>query len=359
VDAWGRALPDSFLRSDIFHLHHLTPLHEAVHRLRPDAPIVAHLHGTELKFLQALPAMPESVAPYAAFWSDRLRTSAAMCRRLVVGSPTDKVSASALLGVEPDRIDIVPGGVDTDSFRPQVLGDAERLAMFRRWLVDDPQGWDESCLPGSIRYSDDELRGLLDPSTGEMRPVVLFVGRFTAVKRIPLLLRAWSRARRRFAGPAALVVWGGHPGEFEDEHPGALARRLGLDDVFFLGWRGHDELPSGLAASDLLVLPSVNESFGLVAIEAMATGIPVIATRSGGPPSFINIDPEAPTGWLVEPDDEAELADAMVEAVNQPDDRRRRGDRSLIAARTGYSWTAIAARFEAIYARLLEDFEPT
>ena len=355
VDAWAAALPEPFLRSDIFHLHHLTPIHEAVVRLRPDAPIVAHLHGTELKFLQALPALPPSAAPYGAFWSNRLRTIAATCRRLAVGSPTDKVSASALLDVDPDRIDVVPGGVDTDNFRPRALDDAERLAMFRHWLVDDPQGWDESSVPGSIRYSDGDLAGLVDPSTGAMRPVVLFVGRFTAVKRIPLLLRAWAGARRHFTGPAALVIWGGHPGEFEDEHPHALARRLDLDDVFFLGWRGHDELPLGLACSDLLVLPSVNESFGLVAIEAMATGIPVIATRSGGPPSFINTDPAAPTGWLVNPDDEADLAGAIVSAINRPDDRRRRGEHSLAAARSGYSWTAIASRFEAIYAQLLED----
>jgi glycosyltransferase involved in cell wall biosynthesis len=209
-------------------------------------------------------------------------------------------------------------------------------------------------MPGTIRYTEADLHRLVDPATGDLRPLLMYVGRFTAVKRIPLLLRAYARARPRFGTPASLVLWGGHPGELEGEHPRAVAARLGLDDVFFVGWRGHDELPLGLAAADLLLMPSVKESFGQTAIEAMACGVPVVATRSGGPPSFINTEPGRPTGWLVEPDDEEQLTDVLVEAVNRPDERRRRGERSLAVARARFSWASLVPRFAAVYDDLRE-----
>ena len=249
----------------------------------------------------------------------------------------------------------IPDGVDLDRFRPRRLGSAERLGLLRRWLVDDPQGWDTSGVPGSIHYREADLARFVDPDTGAARPVLVYVGRFTAVKRIPLLLAAYARARPRFATPVPLVVWGGHPGEVEGEHPYEVARRLRLDDVFFVGWRGHADLPLGLACADVLLLPSVNESFGQTAVEAMATGLPVVATRSGGPPSFVNTDPARPTGWLVEPDDEADLVEALVEAVNRPDERRRRAEASLAHATAHFSWPVLVRRFEEVYAAAREE----
>lgn len=351
VRSWTRLLPARFVeQSELFHLHHLTPVHEAVARLRPRAPVVAHLHGTELKFLEALAQRaPADTGPHGPFWAERLRRIAGCCQRVVVTSPADQDAAPSLLGIDRARIEWIPNGVDTARFRPRDLSSGERLALLRRWLVDDPRGWDETEVPGTIRYAEADLQRLVDPATADLRPLLMYVGRFTAVKRIPLLLRAYARARPRFGTPAGLIVWGGHPGELEGEHPRTVATRLGLDDVFFVGWRGHDELPLGLAAADLLLLPSVKESFGQTAIEAMACGVPVVATRSGGPPSFINTEPARPTGWLVEPDDEAQLADALVEAVNRPDERRRRGERSLAVARARFSWAGLVPRFEAVY----------
>ena len=392
VDSWTRILPARFVEgSDVFHLHHLTPMHEAVARLRPQAPVVAHLHGTELKFLEGVaarvrlaaalgtdlagmasaepgaPLMPGDLSDEelrllrttrwprwrrGPFWAGRLRRIAARCQRVVVISPSDREAAPSLLGIDAARVEWVPNGVDVVRFRPRSLPAAERLGLLRRWLVEDPRGWDETGVAGTIRYSDADLERLADPATGDLRPIVMYVGRFTAVKRLPLLLQAYARARPRLRSPAALVIWGGHAGELEGEHPRAVTARLGLDDVFFVGWRGHDDLPLGLAAADVVVLPSVNESFGQSAIEAMACGVPVIATRSGGPPSFINTDPGRPTGWLVEPDDEAELTEALVEALSRPDERRRRGERSLAVATERFSWASLVPRFEAIYDEL-------
>lgn len=65
---------------------------------------------------------------------------------------------------------------------------------------------------------------------------------------------------------------------------------------------GHDEVARALNCADVLVAPSVDEAFGLVYIEAMAAGLPVIATDSGGPPTFVNTDRSRPNGWLVRPE---------------------------------------------------------
>ena len=183
--------------------------------------------------------------------------------------------------------------------------------------------------------------------------MLLFVGRFTEVKRIPMLIRAYARAREHFERRAPLVIWGGFPGEWGGEHPHTVARDEGVEDVFFIGWRGHDELPQGLNCADVMVMPSANESFAQVFIEAMGCRVPVIAADAGGTPAFVNIDPSRPNGWLIPPDDQGSLVDAMIEAVNRPDERVARGTSGLELAREKYSWTSLAERTAAVYEEAL------
>jgi D-inositol-3-phosphate glycosyltransferase len=163
--------------ADVFHLYHLTPQHDAVARRWPRVPVVAHLHGTEIKLIEAieervgvatalgttLGAMPELVRDTARvpaglderqrdllrttrwdqwrhgdFWLARLRDQARRADHLVVVSPPDRVSAIAVFGVAPERVTDIPNGVDTARFRPRPLTAAERRARVRRWLVEDP-----------------------------------------------------------------------------------------------------------------------------------------------------------------------------------------------------------------------------
>ncbi|MCI3948382.1 MAG: glycosyltransferase family 1 protein [Acidimicrobiales bacterium] len=372
----------------VFHLHHLTQQHEAARRGWPSVPLVAHLHGTEIKFVEAvderaalahalgttLAAMPELVAGgrpppeglderqqdvwrgtrweawrHGDWWARHLRRQAAAADHLVAVSPADRLSATSVLGVDPGRVSEVPNGVDVERFRPRPLDPTGRRARFRRWLVEEPRGWDATGRPGSVAYGESDLDRLLGPDgTGT---VLVFVGRFTSAKRVPVLVRAFARARARLSRPASLLVWGGHPGEWEDEHPVSVAAEEGADGIFFAGWRGHEDLPDALGACDVLVMPSVNDSYPQTPLEAMATGLPVLATRSGGFPSMVNVDPARPTGWLVPPDDVDALADALVEAVEQPEERRRRGEAALAHARASFSWTGRVAGFEQAYER--------
>ena len=189
---------------------------------------------------------------------------------------------------------------------------------------------------------------------GEPLPLLLFVGRYLGFKRVPLLVRAYARARPRFDTPVPLLIWGGSPGEWEGEHPHTVAKELGVEGVFFSGWRGHDELPLGLSSADVFVAPSVEEPFGLVFLEAMSCRLPVITTRTGGPLSYVNTVAGKPNGWLVEPDDVDALADALVEAVNDGATRNERADNARHQARGSYSWRALSGRYEAVYADVLD-----
>ncbi len=374
---------------EILHLHHLTPIHEAASRRLAGTPVVTHLHGTELKMVDRagalsrlardlgtdLPGMAdraargdlpaaEAVAPehrelyattrwqswrHAPHWISEMKRWAAASRRFVVISPHDREEVGRLLDVDPARTEWIPNGVDLSRFDRTGASAGQRLARWRRWLVEEPQGWSEGGAPGSVAYTEDDLRAFVEPSTGEAAPVLLFVGRFTEVKRIPLLVRAYARAKARFERPAPLVIWGGFPGEWEGEHPHTVAVREGVEDVFFLGWRGHSELGEGLACSDVMVMPSINESFGQVFVEAMACAVPVIAANAGGPPSFINIDADRPNGWLVEPDSLESLTEAIVEAVNNPGAREERARNGYEVTRRDYSWETLAERTAAVY----------
>jgi len=349
VAVW-RGLLDTVDRPHVYHVHHLTHVNDAVAALG-DTPVVAHLHGTELKMLDTIRSTGSRCGPHALAWQQRLRAAAQRASRLVVVSAADQALARELLGVDPDSIDVIHNGVDLARFtvdRPPV---EQRLAWWRRWLVQDPQGWDTTGVPGSVSYSDGDLqRHFIDPATGEARPVLLYVGRFLAFKRVPLLIRAYARARTVLGSSAPpLVIWGGYPGEWEGDHPHSTAQALGVDGVFFAGWRGHNDLPVALNCADAFVAPSVDEPFGQVYLEAMACRLPVIATRSGGPLSFINTNPTRPNGWLVTPDAEHELADAIIAAVTDPIERDRRGSEGRTIAEQDYDWLQIAKKFKDIY----------
>jgi glycosyltransferase involved in cell wall biosynthesis len=349
VSTWEGVLRDAGAAgADVLHLHHLTPMNEAAARAFPDVPVIGHLHGTEMLMLRAIEEGPPEGWEHAEKWAERIRGWAQRCERLLVLSPDAVERVPDLLGVEPERVVWAPNGFEPESFdRRPLLGD-ERRALWRRWLVEEPLGWDESGEPGTVRYSESELEKLDGP-------VVLYVGRYTEVKRIPLLIRAWARARESFGRPAALVLLGGYPGEWEGEHPLEVVRSTGADDVFLAGWRGHDDLPDGLNASDAVVLASVHEQFGQVLVEGMACGLPCLAVDAHGPATIVD---DGETGWLVPPDDEEALAAALVEVVTDDAERRRRGVAAYSVARGKYSWPSLVERLGKVYDEVREGRPP-
>src|SRR5688500_17506817 len=341
VHAWARALEDAgAAQADVLHLHHLTPINEAARRVADAVPVVSHLHGTELLMLEAI---EDDAArwPHGPAWAERMRGWAARCERLIVLSDSQVARAERLLGIDPERCVRVANGFDPETFRPRHV---DHRAHWRRALVDEPRGWAPGEEAGSVRYGEADLAAFGD-DRGET-PVLLYVGRYTEVKRLSLLIEAYAQASAAFDRRAPLVIVGGFPGEWEGGHPLDAVRRTGARDVFLAGWHDHAELPDFLAASDIVVLPSVREQFGQVLVEGGACGLPSIAVDAYGPAEFLR---DGETGRLVAPDDRDALAAALVEAVNEPDERRRRGGLAAGDARAKYSWPALAEKVAAVY----------
>ena len=136
-----------------------------------------------------------------------------------------------MLGVEPGRCVVIPNGFDPGIFRPRHV---DRLDFWHEHLVRAPRGWRPGEGPAPSRYAEEDLRGFASDGA-----VLLYVGRFTAVKRLPLLIEAYAAARPRLARPAPLVILGGFPGEWEGEHPLETIERTGAQDVFLAGWHSH------------------------------------------------------------------------------------------------------------------------
>lgn len=339
VAAWARALQSvDAANADVLHLHHLTPLYEAAARVAPQVPIVAHLHGTELLMLEAIQRDPHRW-PYGEAWAERMRAWAARAERIIVLSETQIERAERLLPIDHARCVLIPNGYDPENFTPRHI---DHKALWRRMLVDEPRGWAPNG--ETVRYDESVLENFGD-ERGET-PVILYVGRFTEVKRIPLLIEAYERARPGFNRHAPLVLVGGFPGEWEGEHPLETIERVGAADVYLAGWHEHHELPDILAATDVIVLPSVREQFGQVLVEGMACGLPAIAVDAHGPADIVN---HGETGWLVEPDDLDGLANALVEAVNRPDERRRRGANAAKDVADRFAWPALAREVAEVY----------
>ncbi|HET9720442.1 MAG TPA: glycosyltransferase family 4 protein [Solirubrobacteraceae bacterium] len=331
VDAWARELERAgAAQADVLYLHHLTPINEAAARVAPDVPVVGHLHGTELLMLERIAAGPPAGWQHANRWEARIREWAARCAELVV-VPAGRERARGLLGVPADRLIGLTGGVDVSLFAPRRI---DRPAFWRRVLVEAPRGWLPGQGTGSIRYEPADVRCLSDGTA------FLYVGRFTEVKRLDLLVQAFSLAQQRADGVISLVIIGGHPGEWEGVHPAELVDRSGAENVFLAGWYPHRELPEFFSAGDAVILASEREQFGQVLIEGMACGLPGIATASLGPASIIE---QGSTGWLAPVGDVDALAGALVQAAGDRGERERRGRLARQEVCERFSWDAVTA----------------
>ncbi|HMM74526.1 MAG TPA: glycosyltransferase [Gammaproteobacteria bacterium] len=176
-------------------------------------------------------------------------------------------------------------------------------------------------------------------------PVRLFaLGRLVEKKGFDVLLDALA-ALPPAVPPVVLTLAGDGPLRAALEaRAGALAPRVA---VRFLGW--VEEVTSAFAAADLFVLPSRDEPFGIVVLEAMAAGVPIIATRTAGPLEVL----DAETARLVDVGDVAGLAAAIAADLADPASARRRAVRASAVFRQRYSAAAVVPRYERLYEELV------
>lgn len=182
------------------------------------------------------------------------------------------------------------------------------------------------------------------PGDAPERGRLLFVGRLNAQKGIAHALRALAAMRE----PATLDVVGEGPARRDHER---LARDLGIAGrVTFHGAVRHEDLPPMYRRAGALVMPSVDEGLGLVAVEGALSGIPVVAFDSGGVRDVVR---HGESGFLVPAGDSRALASALDAVVRDPDLATRLGGAGRAAALAHFSPEAAAARYAAVYERAI------
>jgi len=197
------------------------------------------------------------------------------------------------------------------------------------------------------RAPDEGLRKEMAPG-GEH--VIVHISTFRPVKRITDCIEVIARISR--AGiKVKLVMCGDGP---EREEAEALAARLSVSEcVNFVGQQSQAVIKKYLSIADLLLLPSQTESFGLVALEAMACEVPVIATRVGGLPEVVDEDE---TGYLFAVGDVDAMAHRAIDILEDPGKRERLGRRGREVAKSRFSTEKIIPQYESLYSGVIEEF---
>jgi glycosyltransferase involved in cell wall biosynthesis len=181
---------------------------------------------------------------------------------------------------------------------------------------------------------------------GDERFVMGWIGRMTAVKRTDIVLRSFSRLKDEGVD-AVLCMVGDGPDRRSVED---LAGELGvMRDSLFPGYQ--EDVGPFFAAFDVFVLPSGNEGTPVTAIEALASGCPVVATRVGGVPDVVT---DGEDGFLVEPGDVEELAARLAQLANDPDLRGRMGAAGRERMRSRYAVDRLIDDIDRLYRDLLE-----
>jgi L-malate glycosyltransferase len=193
-------------------------------------------------------------------------------------------------------------------------------------------------------YDREKYPSLLRNQFGPSKPILMHVSNFRTVKRVRDVIRVYAEVNREI--PSVLVMIGDGPDRPAAEEE---ARMLGVENsVSFLG--KLDQIAPLLAAADLFLLPSQSESFGLSALEALASGVPVIGTNAGGLPEVIR---DGETGVLCAVGDIPGMAAAALEILQ---DRKRWSAMSKLGAadaRERFSRDAIVTKYESLYRKSL------
>ncbi len=254
---------------------------------------------------------------------DGERRVLAVSDRLIVATVAEQAQLERLYKADSGKMVIIPPGVDLCHFYPIPVDEAKQY----------------------VGVSPD-------------RCLLLFVGRIEPLKGIETLIRAMALLRQRDSCPkkaASLAIIGGDPHATPDAMNAEMKRlrllcyELEMEDVIlFLGKRDQDTLPYYYSAAEMVVVPSHYESFGMVALEAMACGTPVVASQVGGLAFLVQ---DGVTGYTIPDGDPVVLCDKLLALLGDAELRMKMGERAEQLARD-YDWKKIAKRIVELYRAL-------
>jgi N-acetyl-alpha-D-glucosaminyl L-malate synthase BshA len=287
---------------DLLHCHYAIP-HSvsaflAKSMLQPRRlPVVTTLHGTDI----TLVGSDRSYLPITRFSIDQSDGVTAVSRYL-------KDATVSLFGVN-NQIEVIYNFVNCDKYKPS---------------------------------SNPDLKNYLAPGGEKM---LIHISNFRAVKRTNDVVEIFARVQEKL--PAVLLMVGDGPERSSAEW--AVHQKHLEPKVRFLG--KQDNIEELLGISDLLLLPSETESFGLVALEAMACEVPVVASRVGGLPEVVT---DGEDGFLVEPRNTAKMADCSIFVLANASVQKEMGKKARQKAHAHFCSNKIIASYENYYRTVLE-----
>lgn len=291
---------------DLLHVHYALPhatsgwiTREMLRAEGADVKVVTTLHGTDITLVGQDPSF-RSITRFSIEMSDGLTAVSDWLRR----------ETGEAFGVEPDRIEVIPNFVDVEEFH------RDRYPCHR-----------SSLAPGGEK-------------------ILMHISNFRPVKRVVDVVRIHAAVREEV--PTRLVMIGDGPerGRAED-----AAEELGTgDDVVFLG--KLESVAELLACADLFLLPSEEESFGLVALEAMASGVPVVGSTGSG---LAEVVEDGSSGRLHPVGSVEAMAASAIRILSDPDRWRRFSEAGRERAVEGFSADRVVPRYEALYRAVLSD----
>jgi glycosyltransferase involved in cell wall biosynthesis len=279
----------------LIHAQHLWTTAYVASKL--DLPYVVTAHGTDLMGFR-----------WYEEWRAMALEGAANAKAIIAVSGEVARDTIELYQVSNERVQVIYNGFNNEIFRVMPV---ERDAVLK----------DYGLRPG-IEY------------------MIAFTGKLAEFKGIDVLLQAAAIYEDVLGDVSTLIV--GDGGLLNNLR--ALARELNLQGVHFLGHQDQDKVARIMNAADLAVVPSRVEPFGLVAIEALACGTPVVATNQGGLPEFVN----ERVGALVDVDDAEGLARVVIREI-ESGTKSTKGSVAAEYARNGFSWSTQVGKMIELY----------
>jgi N-acetyl-alpha-D-glucosaminyl L-malate synthase BshA len=287
---------------DVLHCHYAIPhatsawiTKEMLKREGMDVAVVTTLHGTDITIVGQDPSF-HSITKFSIEKSDRLTAVSEWLREETLNA----------FGCAGCGIEVIPNFIDP--------------AVYKR-----------------ERY-DGSMRAQFDGS----RKVLMHISNFRPVKRVRDIVQVYARVNKQV--PSVLVMVGDGPDRQEAEHE---SRQLGVEaSVLFLG--KIEQVAPLLASADLFLLPTNAESFGVSALEALASGTPVIGANVGGLPEVVQ---NGVTGMLCDVGDIDAMSKAAIDLLTQPDRWKAMSQAGVADARARFSMDDIVGRYERLYAQ--------
>lgn len=320
--AWAMAFNHGLTRSglratqtaefDVIHAHDWLVAQAAVTlKEQLGLPLVATIHSTEIgRHMGWLPEEMNKRIHSVERWLGHEACRVVLC------SDYMRREVGHLLGIDKERIDVVPNGVDVHIWRAE---------------------------PPAVQAARRRYR-----ATG---PLIGFAGRLVYEKGVQTVLHALPELRRRHPG-LRLVVAGDGP---HRDHLVELTDRLNLQPaVTFTGFLGEG-LPAMMAATDVMVVPSTYEPFGMIALEAAATGTPVAVAATGG---LVELVETGLTGVTFPPGNPGALADAVSLLLSEPDRAQSMAANAQLAVANHYSWATVVSGVHNIYRMAASETPP-